>query len=96
MACLLINIICSLLYGILVKFVLKNIICGKIRITTSKGITVREFSYLRSIKYSLCIAHRSCGMSAHYYGLIGESLHETPLIDAYITRNPTAGGLPNV
>ena len=36
-------------------------------------VTVRKLNYLRSIKYSLCIAHTSCGMSAYYYGLlIGE------------------------
>ena len=38
MSCLFVNRICSLVYRIFVKFVLKDIICGKIRITTSKGI----------------------------------------------------------
>ena len=38
MSYLLVNRICSLVYRIFVKFVLKDIICGKIRITTSKGI----------------------------------------------------------
>ena len=49
-------------------------------------VKVRELNYHRSIKYSLCITHKSCDMSANYYGLpIRESLHETPPIEAFGT-----------
>ena len=48
------------------------------------GILLIKLFSPQEVKYSLCIAHTLCSMSAYYYGLlIGESLHKTSLIEAY-------------
>ena len=48
---------------------------------------------LEVLKYSLCIAHRLCGISVNYYGLLIVENHCTKLVIlAYFVRNTLLAG----